>query len=112
MNSQITFSGAHGNVKYLEAGQQGHGNLSHAVNRSEGNGLTVKTACCCRPSQNNSSVVLREYRERERGGLVDEGGRMLKTPLILAQGYFKCKEVQTRKYSLWPNCFHLIISSN
>lgn len=42
MNSQITFSGANGNVKYFEAGQQGHRILTHAVNRSDGNGLTVK----------------------------------------------------------------------
>lgn len=42
MNSQITFSRANGNVKYFVAGQQGHRNLTHAVNRSDGNGLTVK----------------------------------------------------------------------
>ncbi len=42
MNSQITFSRANSNVQYFEAGQQGHRNLTHAVNRSDGNGLTVK----------------------------------------------------------------------
>lgn len=42
MNSQITFSGANGNVKYFEAAQQGHRNLTYAVNRSDRNGLTVK----------------------------------------------------------------------
>lgn len=42
MNSQITFSGANGNVKYFEAGQRGQRNLTHAVNKSDWNGLTVK----------------------------------------------------------------------
>lgn len=42
MNSQITFSGANVNVKYLEDGQQGHGKLTHAVNSCDGNGLTVR----------------------------------------------------------------------
>ncbi len=42
MNSQITFSGAKGNGKNFEAAQQGHRNNTHAVNRSDGNGSTVK----------------------------------------------------------------------
>lgn len=69
MNSQITFSGANGNVKYFEAAQQGHRNLTYAVNRSDRNGLTVKLHAAVvqlrtifyRRSGNTD-------RERERGG--------------------------------------------
>lgn len=73
MNSQITFSGANGTEKYFEAGQQGHRNLTHAVNRSDGNGLTVKLhAAVVQVKRIFHRWSGNAEREREKGGLVDE----------------------------------------
>lgn len=47
-----------GNVKYFEAAHQGHRTLTRAVNRSDGNGLTVKLYAAA--SQNNILLVVRK----------------------------------------------------
>ncbi len=79
MNSQITFSGAKGNGKNFEAAQQGHRNNTHAVNRSDGNGSTVKLHA----AGVQVKTVFQWWsgnteREREEARLGDEGSWMQK----------------------------------
>lgn len=102
MTCQIPFSVANGNLKYFEAGQQCHRNLTHAVNRSDRNVLTVKLHAAVVQVKTIFFWWSGNTERDMRLKICAWGELVAKSTLV--QGHFKCKEVDERKTCLRILC--------